>query len=263
MKKYVFTAMLLFGTAVSFGQDKDSPEFNGDDFSLEGALQMLKKANTIEEFEQFINDEKNDVNNLDLNNDGNIDYVTVEDIVENDKHVLVLTALVGENDKQDVATIAVEKTGKEEAQLQIFGDEDLYAEDTIIEPFDVNEKATDSKGPNAPEILPTRVVVNVWGWPSVRFVFAPGYRVWVSPVRWAVYPRWWRPWRPITRTVFVNRCGVHRTYFHRTATRRVVVHKSYRTRRHTSTTVVKSRRGTTVIHKGRGGKVRAVHTRRR
>lgn len=263
MKKYVTAVLFLVGMSASFGQDKETPEFSGENFSLEGSLEMLKKSNSIEEFEQFINDEKNDVNNLDLNQDGNIDYITVEDMVENDKHVLVLTALVGENDKQDVATIVIEKTGKEEAQLQIFGDEELFPENTIAEPFDVTEKLEDGKGPNAPEIIPARIVVNVWGWPSIRFVFAPGYRLWISPVRWAVYPRWWRPWRPITHAVFVNRCGIHRVHFHRTPTRRVVVHKSYRTRRHSSTTIVKGRRGTTVIHKGRGGKVRAVHTRRR
>lgn len=263
MKTYLTTLFLVLGMTTLLGQEKDNPGFAGENFSLEGALAMLKKANTIEEFEQLINDEKNDVNNLDLNDDGAIDYITVEDIVENDKHLLVLTALVGENDKQDVATIAIEKTGNEEAQLQIFGDHDLYAENTIAEPFDITEKMNSEKGPAAPEIITTRVVVNVWGWPSVRFVYAPGYRVWVSPVRWALYPRWWKPWRPIRHTVFIGRCHVHKTYVHRTSNRRIVVHKSYGPRRHSSTTIVKGRRGTTVIHKGRAGKVRAVHTRRR
>jgi hypothetical protein len=231
MKKYFATTLVILGMTTSLAQEKDNLEFSGENFSLEGALSMLKKANTIEEFEQFINEEKNDVNNLDLNNDGNIDYITVEDIVENNKHVLVLTALLGESEKQDVATIAIEKTGNEEAQLQIFGDDDLYAENTIAEPFEVNEKVGTEKGPAMPEIITTRVVVNVWGWPSVRFVFAPGYKIWVSSVRWAVFPRWWKPWRPIRHSVFISRCHIHKTYIHRTTTKRVVVHKSYRTRR--------------------------------
>lgn len=263
MKKYFTTVLIVLGIATSFSQEKDNPEFAGENFSLEGALSMLKKSSTIEEFEQLINDERNEINNLDLNNDGNIDFITIEDVVENNKHVLVLTALVGENEKQDIATIAIEKTGDEEAQLQIFGDEDLFAENTIVEPFEANEKMGSEKGPAMPEIITTRVVVNVWSWPSVRFVFTPGYTVWVSPVRWAVYPRWWKPWRPIRHTLFIGRCHAHKVFFHRTPTRRVVVHKSYRAKRHTSTTVVKSKRGTTVIHKGKAGKVRAVHTRRR
>jgi hypothetical protein len=251
MRNYFTTVLIVFGMSISLGQEKDAPEFAGENFSLEGALTMLKKASTIEEFEQLINDERNDINNLDLNNDGNIDYITVEDVIEKNSHVLVLTALVGENEKQDIATIAIEKTGNEEARLQIFGDEDLYAEMGA------------EKGPAMPEIISNRIVVNVWTWPSVRFVFAPGYQVWISPIRWAAYPRWWKPWRPIRHSLFIGRCHVHKVYFHRTSTRHVVVHKSYKTRRHTSTTVVKSKRGTTVIHKGRAGKVRAVHTRRR
>jgi hypothetical protein len=157
-----------------------------------------------------------------------------------------------------------QKTGKEEAQLQIFGDEDLYASNTIAEPFNVEEKLSrKEKGPSIPELITTRVFVNVWLWPSVRYIYAPSYNVWVSPVRWRMYPRWWKTWRPIRHTVFVNRCHVHKTFIHRTPTRRVVINKSYAPRRHSSTTIVKSRRGTTVIHKGRGGKVRAAHSRRR
>jgi len=263
MKNYFTTALIVFGMSISFGQEKDAPEFVGENFSLEGALTMLKKASTIEEFEQLINDERNDINNLDLNDDGNIDYITVEDDIEKDNHVLILTALVGENEKQDIATIVIEKTGDEEAKLQIFGDIDLYAENTIAEPFEVNEKMGVEKGPAMPEIITSRIVVNVWTWPSVRFVYAPGYKLWVSPVRWALYPRWWKPWRPIRHSLFIGRCHAHKVFIHRTPTKRVVLHKSYKARRHTSTTVIKSRRGTTVIHKGRAGKVRAVHTRRR
>ncbi len=264
MKNYFVSALLILGITTAFAQQNDTPEYSGENFSLEGALSMLKKANSIEEFETLINKESNDVNNLDLNDDGETDYVTVEDIVEENKHVLVLSALLNEKEKQDVATIVIEKTGNEEAQLQIFGDEDLYAENTIAEPFDVNEKMDSGKnGPAIPELITTRIVVNVWFWPSIRFIYAPGYRVWISPFRWAMYPRWWKPWRPIRHTVFVTRCHVHKTYIHRTPTSRVVVHKSYAPRRHSSTTVVKNRRGTTVVHKGRAGRVKAVHHSRR
>jgi hypothetical protein len=264
MKKYFASLFVVMGTTIAFSQDNDTPEYSGENFSLEGAISLFKKANTLEQFEEAINNEKNDVNNLDLNNDGNIDYITVEDVMEDDKHIIVLTALLGEKDKQDVATITVEKTGNEEAQLQIIGDEDLYAENTIAEPFDVNEKTDRSKnGPAMPEILTTRIVVNVWGWPTVRFLYAPGYRIWVSPVRWAVYPRWWKPWRPIRHTIFVGRCHPHKVYVHRTSVRRVSLHKTYGPRRHSSTMVVKSKKRTTVVHKGRRGNVKAVRVRRR
>lgn len=258
MKKYLASLFIFFSVLSSIAQENDSPEFSGENFSLEGALAMFKKSASLEDFEKAINEENNNVNNLDLNNDGDIDYVTVEDIMEGTNHVVVLSAQLGENEKQDIATINIEKTGNEEAHLQIIGDDDLYAENSVAEPFDVEEKAIEDKGPNTIEVIPSRIIVNVWGWPSVRFIYAPSYRVWVSPYRWTFYPRWWKPWRPYRHTIFIGRCAPHRAYFHR-ASRVVIKHKFYRSRRHSSTIVVKNRRGTTVIHKGRGGRVRAVH----
>lgn len=264
MKKYFTALLVVMGTTASFSQENDTPAYSGDNFSLEGAVALFRKANTLEQFEEALNDEKNDVNNLDLNNDGDTDYITVEDVMEDDRHIIVLTALLGEKEKQDVATIAIEKTGKEEAQLQIIGDEDVYADNTFAEPFEVNEKIDRSKnGPAMPELTTTRVIVNVWGWPAVRFIYAPGYRIWISPVRWSVYPRWWRPWRPIRHTLFISRCHVHKAYVHRTPVRRVTVYKSYGPRRHSSTMVVKGKRGTTVVHKGKRSHTKAVRVRRR
>ena len=51
----------------------DSTGLPGDNFSLQGALQMFQNASSPEEFEKMINTEGNHVNNLDLNGDGEID----------------------------------------------------------------------------------------------------------------------------------------------------------------------------------------------
>ncbi len=58
---------------------EDSTGLPGDNFSLEGALTMFQKASSPEEFEKMLNTENNHVNNLDLNGDGQIDYVRVID----------------------------------------------------------------------------------------------------------------------------------------------------------------------------------------
>ena len=44
----------------------DSTGFEGDHFSLEGAMDLFKNAQSIEEFEKQLNQEENHVNNLDL-----------------------------------------------------------------------------------------------------------------------------------------------------------------------------------------------------
>jgi hypothetical protein len=126
----------------------------------------------------------------------------------------VLQVPVSESESQDIAVIELEKSGAENAIVQIVGDADIFGEQTILEPKgegddegeeDVEEGEA-GRGPHAAVapamMLMPRIVVNVWPWPIVRFVYAPGYRVWVSPWRWRVYPAWWRPWHPLAWRVF-------------------------------------------------------------
>src|SRR5690606_33363692 len=64
---------LLSGVVAGFGQ-ASQPEVPGDNFSLEGALELFKKSSSPEEFEKMLNTPDTKVNNLDLNGDGYIDY---------------------------------------------------------------------------------------------------------------------------------------------------------------------------------------------
>lgn len=264
MKKHLLLLLVTLGITSAYGQVDDRPVNTGDDFSLEGALAMFKKANSLEEFEKLLNEENNRVNNLDLNNDDEIDYIVVEDIKEGDSHLIVLSTYLNEKEKQDIATIGIEKTGESQAVLQIEGDTDLYPENTIIEPTEEKESVKSTKGgPNHFETDVQVITVNVWLWPSVRFLYGPRYVVWVSPYRWGNYPRWWKPWRPIAHPVFYAHCAPHRVYYRPTVSRRVVAaRRVYTPRRHSSTLVVHNRRGTTVVHKNRRGNVKVVKTRR-
>lgn len=205
MKPAIFAIALSLSIS-SLAQNQsgiDSTGLPGDNFSLQGALQMFKNAASIEDFEKAINTEGNHVNNLDLNADGESDYISVIEKSEKDAHVFILRALVAENESQDIAVIELEKTGTESAVIQIAGDEDIYGEQILVEPTSETGGAyidysnnTNLSGPN-PEFYEDRsVVVNVWLWPSVRFVFAPGYTLWTSAWRWRYYPVWWKPWKP-------------------------------------------------------------------
>lgn len=69
-----------------------------------------------------------------------------------------------------------------------------------VEPGDGEEDPGVEKkkgGPNGFGMANTQLVVNVWGWPCVRYVYLPTYRPWISPWGWRRYPTWWRPWRPL------------------------------------------------------------------
>jgi len=162
------------------GAEEDSTGLPGDNFSLQGALEMFKKANSPEEFEKLINMQDNNVNNLDLNEDGDIDDIRVIGKKEKDLHAFVLQVPVSETENQDIAVIELEKTGEETAMLQIVGDEDIYGEQTIVEPSEEGEVESEKGDGADTEFIVSKkaVVVNVWLWPSVRFVYRPGYVVW-------------------------------------------------------------------------------------
>lgn len=255
----------ILGISSAAAQQDDRPENTGDDFSLEGALELFKNSNSLEEFEKALNTESNQVNNLDLDGDGQTDYINVEDIKQNDAHVIVMSTYLYETDKQDIAIIAIEKTADGKAELQIEGDEDLFAKNTIVEPTTEEKGAVQNlkAESNVAVVDNGGSTVNVWLWPSVRYLYNPGYVVWVSPYRWRKYPAWWRPWHPVAHAVFVTRVVRYHPHYRFVTVRRVTVARgAYYPRRHTSTLVVHNRRGTTIIHKNKRGKVRATKLRR-
>ena len=263
--KNLAVILMLFAACSAITAQETSSSFPGEDFSLEAALAAFKSAPSLEAFENAINEENNNVNNLDLNEDGNIDYVQVEDLVENDVHVIVLSTYLNRTEKQDIATIGIEKTGGSTAVLEIVGDEDLYPQNTIVEPYDAEESPRSSKGgPSYEEIEWNRFVVNVWGWPCVRFIYAPRYVAYVSPFRWGYYPPRWRPWRPYKRQVFYTRCAPHRVYYQAAPARRVVyASKIYGPKRHSSTIIIQKRNRNTIIHQNKRGNTKVISTPRR
>ncbi|SHM78248.1 hypothetical protein [Chitinophaga sp. CF418] len=179
--------------------EQDSTGLPGDNFSLQGALDLFKQSASPEEFEKLLNSSNSKVNNLDLNEDGNTDYVRVINKKDNDVQVFILQALVSSTESQDIAVIELQKTGDNDALVQIVGDADIYGESVIAEPAEEEGNTFNytptTHGPAATS--PEGVVVNVWLWPCVRFVYAPAYTVWVSPWTWVSRPVWYHPWHPV------------------------------------------------------------------
>ena len=256
MKKVQLLLCLITGFVLNVGiahaQNSDSTGLPGDHFSLQGALEMFKKANSIEEFEKLINTESNNVNNLDLNSDGEIDYVSVIDKTEKEVHAFVLQVAVSETETQDIAVIELEKTGDEEAILQIVGDEEIYGEQVIVEASDgtsgEDENNPGTNGPSFNYYTSPNIVVNVWLWPSVRFVYRPAYVAWASPWHWRSHPVWWHPWRPFAWRVFHPRAYRYHPFCRVVHTHRVfAAHRVYTPFRRTSV-FVHTRHATAVTH---------------
>ncbi|HQW83589.1 MAG TPA: hypothetical protein PK987_03970 [Ferruginibacter sp.] len=256
MQKIKSLFILLF-VAVSSGNiyaQQDSTGLPGDNFSLQGALELFKQSSSPEAFEKLLNTQDKNVNNLDLNGDGETDYIKVINKKDGDAHIFILQVPVSETESQDIAVIELEKTGDTTAVIQITGDEDIFGEQKIVEPSDEGDEAfiynnsdETASGPSVSNRYAVRIVVNVFYWPSVRFVFRPAYVPWVSPFRWRHYPNWWRPWHPVTWRVFRPGCYRYHTHFAIVRTHRVTTaHRIYKPYR-TSSTIVRTR--TTVARK--------------
>ncbi len=226
-------AMFLFsiGSIAVNGQQQYEAAVPGDNFSLEGALELFKKSASPEAFEKSLNSSDSKVNNLDLNGDGYIDYIRVIDKNEGNVHAFILQAVISKNESQDVAVITLEKLADGKAVLQITGDADVYGIETIIEPTEevrINAGATT-----------TRRVVNVWTWPSVQYIYSPYYtNVWISPWHYSYHPVWYRPWRPVAYHVYSPWWRPYRSYYTVCYTHRVTYgHQLYRPYRTTSVIV--------------------------
>lgn len=212
-------AILILASSFTFAQDDESTitplTEAGENLDLQAVLELYMDSETVEDFEKALNDSTNEINNLDLNEDGEVDYIRVVEYVDGDAHVLVLQVPLAENEYQDVATINIEKTD-DDYVIQAAGDTEIYGEDYYIEPEEEAQAST------------TTVVVVMYGY---------GYSPWISPYRWRVYPVWWRPWRPHPVTVYRSRViRHHRHHYRHTRYRRTArAHNTYKQHRKTST----------------------------
>jgi hypothetical protein len=225
INRLLLSGFLVAGWTGSNAQSTLDAEVPGDNFSLEGALELFKKSGSPEEFERRLNSTDSRVNNLDLNGDNRIDYIRVIDYTERNVHAFILQAVLSDTESQDVAVIELEKLGDGKAVLQITGDADVYGIETIIEP---TEEVRINAGTST-----TRTVVNVWAWPSVQYVYGPHYSVWVSPWHWTYRPIWWSPWRPVAYYVYDPWWRPYRPYYASCHSHRVhyapVIYRPYRT----------------------------------
>jgi hypothetical protein len=215
---------LLAGTA--FPQEVETVTAKhadiGEGLDLQAVSELFKDSKNLEEFEQSLNDPDVGINNLDLDDNGEVDFIRVVEEVADDTHVIILQALLGEDEIQDVATIEMEKSDEDEVNLQVHGNEDIYGSDYYVAPS----------------------VVHVHTWPVVRWVYRPGYRPYRSVYRFGAYPRWWKPYRHVTVTVYRPRISRWTGRKHFVVTRKSRVRTVHRVhyRPHRSVKVTRVRR---------------------
>ena len=142
-------------------------------------VQLVKESSDLEDLERRLNDPDLGINNLDLNADGQVDYLRVVSHHEGDTLVVILQAVLDADEYQDVATIQIDRDESGEVELQVQGDVAIYGRDYYVVP-----------------------VVHVHTWPLVQWYYGPHFYVWVSPFHWHHHPHGWRPWGVVSYSVY-------------------------------------------------------------
>jgi hypothetical protein len=93
---------------------------------LRAVGELVKTAKDAEDLERQINDSSRGLNNLDLDSDGTVDYISVEEYGGGDSRGFMLIAKLASGQQQEVATIDIEKASDSEADLEIRGNERVY-----------------------------------------------------------------------------------------------------------------------------------------
>ena len=209
IKTILFVTLLCAFSFNVYAQNTDEEKLNlpGDNLNLYAVLNLFQESETLELFEKNLNAEDSKINNLDLNNDNKIDYIKVTDNVDGETHLIILQVAINDKENQDVAVFVVTKSGNNEIQIQLIGDEELYGKDYIIEPKSSNsdsEKSTPNPGYSTNTtsssgktiVVEKTIIVQVQTWPVITYMYTPSYVRWRSPWYWGYYPPYWNPWSP-------------------------------------------------------------------
>lgn len=146
-----------------------------ENLDLEVVAEIFGESSDLEDFERRLNDPASKISNLDLNENGEVDYLQVVEKVEGDKRTVYVQAAVNNDTNKTVASIVVIKDSNNEVNVEVIGDEAFYGNNYVIIP--------------AYRRVPS-IVTWFWG---------PRYNVWVSPYRFGYYPPYFR-----LRTVVVR-----------------------------------------------------------
>lgn len=186
--------VLFLTTTQCMAQKRITVEAQSNDISynldLKAVASIFGDSRDLEDFERRLNDYDSQISNLDLNNDGEVDYLRVIETSENNVHVVVVQAVLDRDVFQDVATIVVEKNRYNRTYVQVIGDPYMYGDNYIIEPV-------------------------YYHTPSIfSFFWSRRYHTWRSPYYWGYYPSYYRYRNPFEVNIYLSHIHSHVNHRH-------------------------------------------------
>jgi hypothetical protein len=185
---------ILFAIGMSRADETVTVTATSSDISenldLKIVATLFGQAKDLEQFEMMLNNPDSAFSNLDLNGDGEVDYLRVIETADEERHLVVVQAVLAKDIYQDVASIFVDKDeSTQSVVVQVIGDEYIYGEDYIIEPVYIY-----------------RPLIYDWFW-------GPSWVCWHSPYYWGYWPGWWRPYFCIDMLAYWNHCHWHHYHY--------------------------------------------------
>jgi len=168
-------SLLISSVATMYAKDNVTVEATSEDISdgldLKAVANLFGEVKDLNEFEEKLNSEKLHLCNLDLNGDGQVDYLRVVEVEEGgDRHLVLIQAVLAKDIYQDIASIYVEHKSDNSVAVQVIGDTYIYGKNYVIEPVYIY-----------------RPVIYDWFW-------GPGWVCYTSPWYWGYWPGWYAPY---------------------------------------------------------------------
>ena len=198
MKKVLFLLLAICSSLMipisSYADETVTVTATSSDISenldLKTVATLFGQAKDLEQFEQLLNNPDSAFSNLDLNGDGEVDYLRVIETADNNRHLVVIQAVLARDIYQDVASIFVEKDNTTQSvTIQVIGDEYIYGTNYIIEPVYIH-----------------RPLIYDWFWGT-------SWVCWHSPYYWGYYPHWWRPYYCVDPFIYWDHCYWHHYHY--------------------------------------------------
>ncbi|MDH5560888.1 MAG: hypothetical protein OEY59_08560 [Deltaproteobacteria bacterium] len=111
--------------------NEQPPEEASEGLSLVALTALTKEVRSGQELERRLN-EKDSINNLDLNLDEKVDYIFIKEFGDTENKIgYSLTVQPQKDQEQEIAAVTVEKNG-DRAEIQVVGNEQVYGENQIF-----------------------------------------------------------------------------------------------------------------------------------
>ncbi|HVF45971.1 MAG TPA: hypothetical protein VNA17_00245 [Pyrinomonadaceae bacterium] len=127
---------IIIGQETNPGADVGGEYWAKDNLDLQRVGMLVERSQNAEEFERYLNDEGG-INNLDLNGDGYVDYISVEEFDDRggNERGLSLFTRFGPDLIQEVATILFQRDEPRwpGARVYVRGNEQIYGDNVYYE----------------------------------------------------------------------------------------------------------------------------------